>query len=445
MIHYQLVDALAAQRRDAFLAAATAHRRARLAPRASRPRGRLRGTGAAPRRSTHYDVIVVGSRCAGAATAMLLARAGHHVVLVDRAALPSDTLSTHGIARGGVVQLSRWGLLDAVLAGGAPPARRVTFGVDGQLTVRAIKDRAGVDVLVAPRRHALDALLADAARDAGAHVLTEVTATGVLRDEHGRVVGITTRDRRGGTGELTGRFVVGADGLRSSIARFVGAKTVESFASDAGLFYAYVASPTWDGYEFHLADSSFAGVFPTHDGQACVWLSRPVALLQTISRAGSGRGDALVAELLRLAPSLGERAHSGRLSSPVRGAARMPNYVRQSHGPGWALVGDAGYHRDPITGHGMTDAFRDAELLAVAISSALRDPRDEPAALAGYARARDAALRETFELTRALTRFPALPRFTELQIQLAEALDREAHMLASLPEPPGARRAAPAA
>jgi 2-polyprenyl-6-methoxyphenol hydroxylase-like FAD-dependent oxidoreductase len=445
MIQDYILASLAAARRDTLLAAAATHRSARQARGARKQPAMRRRNVPAPTRSTRHDVIVVGSRCAGAATAMLLARAGHDVALVDRALLPSDTLSTHGIARGGVVQLSRWGLLNAVLASGAPPVRRVTFGVDGELIVRGIKDRAGVDMLVAPRRHILDALLADAARDAGVHLLTEVTATAVLRDGSGRVIGITTRDRRGGTAELTGRYVIGADGLRSSIAGYVGAQTVDSFTTNVGLFYAYVASPSWNGFEFHVAPSSFAGVFPTHDGQACVWLCRPVPLLQTISRAGSARGDALVAELMRLAPSVGERARAGHLASPVRGVARMPNYVRESHGPGWALVGDAGYHRDPITGHGMTDAFRDAELLAVAIGRSLRDPRDESSALAGYERARAAALRETFELTRTLTAFPPPPRFAELQIQLSKALDREAHMLASLPEPPGTRPAAPAA
>jgi 2-polyprenyl-6-methoxyphenol hydroxylase-like FAD-dependent oxidoreductase len=395
--------------------------------------------------TAQHDVVIVGSRCAGAATALLLARAGHDVALVDRAVQPSDTLSTHGIARGGVVQLSRWGLLDALLASGAPPSRQVTFGLDGMLTVRTIKDRAGVDMLLAPRRHILDALLTDAARDAGADVRQGRSATGVLRDASGRVIGITTRDRFGGTVELTARLVIGADGLHSSIARFAGAEILESFTSDGGIFYAYVASPEWNGFEFHLAPSSFAGVFPTHDGQACVWLCRPVPLLRDISRAGSDRGDALVADLVRLAPSVGERARDGHLTAPVRGVARMPNYVRRGYGPGWALVGDAGYHRDPITGHGMTDAFRDAELLATAVSAALHDRADEAEALAGYEQARDSALRETFDLTRALTAFPPPHRFAELQIQLSEALDREALMLASFPEPPGTRPAATAA
>ena len=391
-----------------------------------------------------HDVVVIGSRCAGAATAMLLARAGHDVVLVDRITHPRDTLSTHGLARGAVVQLSRWGLLDEVLATGAPPARQVVFGVDGDEQTRAIKDRAGVDLLVAPRRYVLDALLTDAAQRAGALVYDGFTASGVLRDDAGRVTGVTVRDRCGRTSTLEAQYVVGADGLRSSIAAFVGAPIVESFSSDVALFYAYVESPSWDGYEFHLAPSSFAGVFPTHDGQACVWLCRPVHLLDCLRGAGADRGEALLADLERLAPSVARRSRSGRLVGGVRGVVGMPNFLRRPYGEGWALVGDAGYHRDPITGHGITDAFRDAELLARALSRSLHEPGCEAAALAGYAAARDLALRETFEITRALTTFPTPSRFAELQVQLSEALDEEARVLASLPAWAGDRRPATA-
>jgi 2-polyprenyl-6-methoxyphenol hydroxylase-like FAD-dependent oxidoreductase len=117
----------------------------------------------------------------------------------------------------------------------------------------------------------------------------------------------------------------------------------------------------------------------------------------------------------------------------VRGGVDLPNHIRRPHGPGWALVGDAGYHRDPITGHGITDAFRDAELLATALDTGIRDPASEADAMAAYQRTRDAMLRETFDLTRALTRFPALDRFVALQIQLSESLEREAELLAALP------------
>jgi flavin-dependent dehydrogenase len=237
---------------------------------------------------SHHDVVVVGARCAGAATAMLLARMGHDVVMVDKARLPSETLSTHGIARGGVVQLSRWGLLDGVLASGAPPIKQVMFDLDGEATTRRIKQRAGVEVLVAPRRHIFDGLLADAAVESGAQLRTGVTATGVVRSADGRVTGITGRTADGDRLELSARVVVGADGLRSRMAGYLGAETLEQFTSACSLFYTYVAGPGSDSFEFHIAPGVFAGVFPTHDDQACVWLIRPTAALGPMRTAGAG-------------------------------------------------------------------------------------------------------------------------------------------------------------
>ncbi len=149
--------------------------------------------------------------------------------------------------------------------------------------------------------------------------------------------------------------------------------------------------------------------------------------------AGARRTDALLDAIAETAPALGERLRAGRAVSRTRGIVAPPNYVRQAYGDGWALVGDAGYHRDPMTGHGITDAFRDAELLADALHSALPDPTSEQAALAEYQERRDDALAEVFGLTRELTRFPDTTRFVELQIELSEALDREAQLLASLP------------
>jgi len=385
---------------------------------------------------SHHDVVVVGARCGGAATAMLLARMGHDVVMVDKARLPSDTLSTHGIARGGVVQLARWGLLDRVLASGAPAIKDVTFDLGGEATTRRIKHRAGVDVLVAPRRHVLDGLLADAAVESGARLRTAATATGVLRSTDGRVTGIAARTAEGDRLELSARFVVGADGLRSRMAQRFGAEVLERFTSPCSLYYTYVAGLGPGGFEFHIAPDVFAGVFPTHNDEACVWLFRPTAALGSVRTAGAGRVEAFSAELELLVRGLGRRVRAGQVTAPVRGVVDMPNHIRRPQGPGWALVGDAGYHRDPITGHGITDACRDAELLATALDRGIRDPAAESDAMAAYQRTRDAMLREIFDLTRALTGFPAPDRFVALQIQLSEALEREAELLAALPHHP---------
>src|SRR5690349_5165989 len=147
-------------------------------------------------RHTH-DVVVVGARAAGAATALLLARQGYDVVLVDRDSLPSDTLSTHQIARPGVVQLRRWGLLDSVLSSGAPALRQITFTTPDESVIRTVKISAGVDLLVAPRRYVLDTLVADAAAAAGADLRFGITVKGVYLDDSGRAVGVFGHDRDG--------------------------------------------------------------------------------------------------------------------------------------------------------------------------------------------------------------------------------------------------------
>jgi len=386
---------------------------------------------------SRHDVVIVGARCAGAATAMLLARAGHDVVLVDRARLPSDTNSTHSLVRGGVVQLARWGVLDEVLATGSPPIRSVSFhqyGEQAPAPLRLpIKEKSGVDFLLAPRRHVLDQVLAEAAVRAGARLLDETTLHAVLRDPSGRVTGVTTTGADGTRRKLTTKLVIGADGVHSRTARLVGAATTARHAPSGALLYTYVGGVAWDGFEFHLGDRAFAGVFPTNSDEACVWLIRPTWLAGHVLRAGRHRLDAWTEVLADTVPGLARTVSSGIVTAPLRGAVGLPNHVRQASGPGWALVGDAGYHRDPITGHGMTDAFRDAELLADAAAIALTDPSQEAAALAAYGRERDAALAETFRITRALGEFPPAAQFVELQAELSRALDTEARALADRP------------
>ena len=384
---------------------------------------------------SRHDVVVVGGRVAGSATAMLLARLGHDVVVVDQASFPSDTVSTHSIARSGMVQLRRWSLLDRVLDSGAPAIRQVTFNAAGASVTRTIKDKAGVDLLVAPRRYVLDTILAAAAERAGADVRPGVTVTDVQRDGRGRVVGVQGHDHTGARVELGARWVIGADGLQSRVARSVGAAISQGGPAGGAAQYAYYAGIPWSGFEFFVAERSFAGVFPTHDGQACIWVLNPTADATAVRRRAGSRVEAFGQLLERSAPPLAERLRQARRTSPVQGMLRQPNQVRQAFGPGWALVGDAGYYRDATTAYGISDAFRDAELLAVALDQALRGAVEEPTALADYQQQRDQALAEIFEITCRLAAYPPVPTFIELQKQLSAAIDKQAAALAARPIP----------
>jgi flavin-dependent dehydrogenase len=384
---------------------------------------------------SRHDVVIVGGRVAGSATAMLLARLGHDVVVVDQASFPSDTVSTHSIARSGVVQLRRWGLLDAVLDSGAPAIRQITFHALGDSVSRPVKLKGGIDFVVAPRRYMLDAIVANAAERAGADVRPGVTVTGVRRDGRGRAVGVYGHDRVGAPIDIGARYVIGADGLQSRVARSVGAAISEVRPADGATQYAYYAGIPWTGNEFFVGPRSLAGVFPTHGGQACIWICNPSADAKAARRRTASRTEAFGELLERSAPALAERLRHARRTSPVSGRLRMPNQLRQAFGPGWALVGDAGYHRDAVTGYGISDAFRDAEFLAVALDQALGSGAGETAALALYQQQRDQALREIFEITCRLAAYPAVPAFIELQKQLSAAIDKQAAALAARPVP----------
>jgi flavin-dependent dehydrogenase len=383
---------------------------------------------------SRHDVVIVGARVAGSATAMLLARLGYDVAVVDQATFPSDTLSTHSIARSGVVQLQRWGVLDEILDSGTPAIKQITFHASGESVTRPIKDKVGVDFLIAPRRYILDTILAAAADRAGATLRLGVTVTGVRRDGRGRAVGVYGRDHAGSAIEIGARYVVGADGLRSLVARSVDATVNEFRGANGATQYAYYSGIPWTGIEFFLGERSLAGIFPTHDGQACIWICNPSADAKQIRRRAGSRTEAFAQLLTHSAPQLAERLRHAHRVSPVRGMLRQPNQLRRAFGPGWALVGDSGYHRDAVTGYGISDAFRDAELLANALDHAINGGAGS-SALALYQQQRDQALREVFEITCRLATYPAIPTFIDLQRQLSAAIDKEAVALVARPSP----------
>ena len=379
-----------------------------------------------------YDVVVVGGRVAGASTALLLARAGLSVALVDRGRRGSDTLSTHALMRGGVLQLARWGVLEGVVAAGTPAVRRTVFHyADGEVADVAIRSRDGVDALYAPRRHLLDRLLVDAAEDAGVRVLHHTTVLSLRRDDSGRVAGVVVRTPAGSSADIAAGLTVGADGIRSQVAREVGAGTTWQGRRASAVLYRYVADPLADGYEWFYGAGAGAGVIPTNDGASCVFVGTTPERMRRLRRRGveGAIGELLVAS----GPAAIERVHGLRPVSPVRGWAGLPGYARSSSGPGWALVGDAGYFKDPITSHGITDALRDAELLATEVLAARAGDLPEHQALARYEAVRARLSRDLLETTERVAAYDwDAPGVRTLLHRVSAAMGDEVEHLVSL-------------
>lgn len=346
--------------------------------------------------SDRYDVVIVGARIAGASTALLLARAGLRVAVIDRARSGTDTVSTHALMRAGVTQLARWGVLPAVRAAGTPPVRRTLFHYPGQTVQVTIKPSAGVDALYAPRRTVLDPLLVEAAADAGAQVSERTSVVGVLTDGD-RVMGVRVRGADGVNRTLHARLTIGADGIRSDVAAAVGAVVQHSAQHAGAVLYAYRGGLPTAGYEWAYGRGTAAGMIPTNEGLTCVFAGTTPARVRAARREGAE--TALRTLFAQAAGDHVARLDASSPAGPVHGWAGVRGFVRRSWGPGWALVGDAGYFKDPITTHGMTDALRDAELLSAAVLAAHSGTRPQDAALAEYQRRRDALSASLFDVT----------------------------------------------
>jgi flavin-dependent dehydrogenase len=342
------------------------------------------------------DVVIVGARCAGAATALLLARAGARVLLVDKGVYGADTLSTHALMRGAVLELDRWGVLPAIVTAATPPVHSTTFSYTEQDITVPIEPRFGIDALYAPRRALLDRALVDAAGDSGAEVSYGVRVEDVIMDDRGRVRGISAIT--GGTRRrIEADIVIGADGLHSTIARRVGAANIVEGRHSTGTLYGYWEEVPMDGYHWWFRTGGSIGAIPTNNGATCVFVSVPSRRFRD-----EVRGDPFLAyrRLIReVSPAFDARLAEGRHVEPIRGFGGHVGFIKNSTGPGWALVGDAGYFKDPLTAHGITDALRDAELLARAVV------RGTTAALADYETTRNDLSGRLLELTDEIASF----------------------------------------
>lgn len=388
-----------------------------------------------------FDAIVVGGRVAGASTAMLLARQGLHVVVVDRAAEGSDTVSTHAMLRPGVVQLHRWGLLDRVAVSGAPPVRRTVIHYGDEPVAVSIKPRSGVDAFYAPRRTVLDAILADAARADGVDLQFGTTITGLLRDATGRVSGVEGRDASGNPLRLEAPITIGADGTRSLVARGVQAPAYWQGSGSGAVVYAYFAGVDVDGYEWAYRPGVASALIPTNGGEVNV-----SAIVPTTRFTGEIRTDIEAGfwNVLREAnPDIAARVARAQRTTRFRSFPGLAGYHRQAWGPGWALVGDAGAFLDPIGAHGISSALRDAELLARAVTEIHSRTAPEHEALGAYQQMRDDLARHIFDATDAVAAYDwDLATLRDLLMQMSAGMTRESEALEHLDQPFTASRAA---
>lgn len=387
-----------------------------------------------PRQNTErsgYDIVVVGARCAGAAAAMLLAHGGARVLLVDRQAAGTDTLSTHALMRPAVALLKKWELLDAVRSSGAPPIRRTVFHYGEESLPIEIKPEGGADALYAPRRTVLDRFLVEAAVKAGTEAMHETRLIELIRGRRGEVSGARLIGQDGAPFDVTADLVIGADGRNSTVAKEVDAETLLQAKHRSSTVYGHFEGLEADGYHWMYRPGASIGQIPTN-GSTCVFASVPHHAYKPTFGGDALRG------LLHIVARFDARLAAGLLSRAAETRLfRFPGargFIRRSHGNGWALVGDAGYFKDPLTAHGITDAFRDAELLSRAVLGG------RPNSLARYQEERDALSTPLFETTDAIASFAwtmdelkahHVALNNAMRVELAHILGRENRDLAA--------------
>jgi flavin-dependent dehydrogenase len=340
-----------------------------------------------------YDAIVMGARCAGSPAAMLLARNGYRVLVLDRATFPSDTVSTHIVQPQGVASLKRWGLLDRLTATGCPPINTYAFDF-GPLTITGAPGTAESPVAYAPRRTVLDKLLVDAAAEAGAEVREGFSVEEIVVED-GRVVGVRGHSKGGQSVTERARVVVGADGLHSLVAETVRPQQYHDKPQLLCGYYTYWSGLPMKGrFETYIRPNRGWAAFPTHDDLTLVVAGWPFA------EFGANKAD-IEGNYLRmfaLVPEFADRIHAAKREARFVGTA-VPNFFRQPFGPGWVLIGDAGYNKDFITAQGISDAFRDAELCATALDETFSGARSFDDAMGDYQSVRDEHVLPMYEFT----------------------------------------------
>ena len=350
-----------------------------------------------------YDAIIVGARCAGAPTAMLLARNGYRVLVVDRASFPSDTISTHMIHAPGVAALKRWGVLDKVVASGCPPVETYSFDF-GPFAIKGTpRPSDGISAGYAPRRTILDKILVDAAVQAGAEVRERFTVDEIVVED-GVVVGIRGHDEGGSSVVERARVVIAADGRNSQLAKAVQPLQYNEKPMLQWSFYTYWSGLPVDGFEIFIRPDRGWAAVGTNEGLTMLVVGWPYAE----SSAYKADVEANYLKTLELAPEFAARVRGAKREERFYGGS-VPNFFRKPYGPGWVLVGDAGYNKDPITAQGIPDAFGDAERCSTALDEVFTGVRSFDDALSEFHSTRDAHALPIYEFTTQLATLEAPP------------------------------------
>lgn len=363
-----------------------------------------------------YDAIVVGARCAGSPVGMLLARRGYRVLVVDRSTFPSDTVSTHYLQQRGLARLSAWGLLDKLVATNVPEIKHMTVSYKDIVIAGFADSIDGIDVTYAPRRTVLDSILVEGARAAGAEVREGYTVRELIFED-GKVAGIRGSVNGGDIQEERAKIVIGADGRNSFVADAVGAEFTKTVPAECFIYYTYYSGVQT---EFHsrIGDRQQIGIWPTHNDQTLVAIMRKIEALPDFRADVEGNFQSIARDIV---PEFAEELTTHGKREDRFYPMRYPdNYYRRSYGDGWALVGDAAYHKDPLTGLGISDAFEYAELLADRVHEGLGGDRPMDEALAEYQRVRNEKSHSSFEFTCSISTLELTPQLLAVFRALGE-------------------------
>ena len=353
-----------------------------------------------------YDAIVIGGSVSGAPTGMLLARQGHKVLLIEKSIFPRDTNSTHFIWPRGMSYLNRWGLAKHILES-TPHYKNMEINIEGISLVGSVplqdlrqrfinlhgNDDGVIDYYCGPRRYFLDEYLLNASKESGVDVREGVSFKKTIVED-GRVTGIFARDLKGNTFQAKSKIVIGADGRFSQFAKDVGAKNTDYRELSTFAYYGYFSGIDKKELSIHKKGRLGTAIYPTQNDTHMVLVYGPNAWWDDFNKDIQKN----FLDIFRLcAPEIAKLVENSKRTENFKACAKMPAFQRESHGAGWALVGDAGSFKDQVAAIGITHAFRDAELITSFLHPALVGEISIEKALSKYQEVRNKDYQEYFD------------------------------------------------